>query len=158
MNNAEYLKMLRAKAKAEGKCSVCRARQAREGRMTCQECVDRARDFRSRTYGVKCDRCYGDLGERIGMAYCGACAEHYSEVESMRRHIRKSNGMCAECGKAALSTDSMCDRCADMLRDNAMMRARLAGAKPYKCSICEILGHNRSGHARMMERAKEWAP
>jgi hypothetical protein len=34
--NAAYLRQLRAKAKAEGKCSICRARNARPGLATCQ--------------------------------------------------------------------------------------------------------------------------
>lgn len=157
VTNAETIKRLRQLAKARGDCSVCRARPAREGKMTCQECVNRAIETKRRIYRVKCGRCFGELGERSGMVYCGPCADRIYVVESSRRRDRKQSGMCAVCGKEKLSTTAACVRCADKNRDKAILATRLRGAKPRTCRICGMVGHDRSGHDRMMERAKEWA-
>lgn len=157
VTNADRLKRLRQLAKARGDCGTCRARPARDGKMTCQECVNRSAATKKRLAGVRCGRCSGELGERSGMLFCGPCAEHLSVVEASRRRDRKQSGICAVCGKEKLSTTAACARCADKNRDRAILANRLRGAKPRTCRICGMVGHDRSGHDRMMDRAKEWA-
>lgn len=66
MSRAAYLRELRAKAKAEGKCSICRAGPAREAMLTCVECSEKgSKDKRRRnaerlSEGV-CTQCRGPM-------------------------------------------------------------------------------------------------
>lgn len=159
MTNAEYLKMLRARAKVEGKCSVCRARPARPYKMTCQECVDRAAQVQKRTKGKLCRRCYGSLhGSRHGMSFCNACSVVLGEAAQERRRNAVKAGMCAKCKKRPLSTDTLCSGCADNYRDRAAAKDRLNGSPPKPCGVCGVGGHNRTTHERYVERSKAWSP
>lgn len=62
MSRAAYLRELRAKAKQKGRCSICRARPAREGQLTCEVCSEKgSKDKRRRN------------AERLSMGECTQC-------------------------------------------------------------------------------------
>lgn len=78
MTNAEYLRMLRQRAIAEGRCSMCRARPVRTGRKLCQLCCKK-NDVKNRArYAAllasgRCPRC--GAAPVDGRKLCAACLE-----------------------------------------------------------------------------------
>lgn len=116
MTNAAYLKSLREAAAERGDCYVCRARPAKLGRRSCQDCLDRVHDAKVRLHAER---------RAAGLCHCGApaergilsCRKHRDVVNARSRTQRArkiARGLCM-CG-ALLDTGRVnCSRCADKI-------------------------------------------
>lgn len=83
LSNAEYLRELRAKAIAEGRCSVCRCREPRPGNRICDYCIRLARERQRTGRGLERRR-------------------RSDRAKSKRRIAsRKERGLCITCGRNA---------------------------------------------------------
>lgn len=156
MTNAEKLKESRVRARAEGRCSICRARAARPCRLTCQHCVDRAKANKHRTKleGRLCGNCFVDLGGRRGMTNCIKCQDKITKRRALLDQARRSAGVCLRCSARQLATPTMCLACAEYQRIRMLEFRRANGASPRRCSLCTQLGlpgidHDRRSHDRV---------
>jgi len=160
--NAELLRTLRAEARADGRCSTCRARVARPGRMTCQDCVDRSNACKRANKGRLCLRCCGELqGERQGMSYCTPCSDVLNEKSRARAKHKLAAGVCSYsgCHRPLAPGHTACLQCLDDRRDRVMALSRQRGRKPKRCPICgpdSPGGHDRRTHDRYVARAAAW--
>lgn len=156
MTNAEYLRALRAKAVAEGKCYSCRARPARVGARYCDECFQRRADHVKTVAYKKCVVCFADVRGR-GTQTCAECSAKQRRRNAERREELLREGSCTRCGAQVNPGNTMCVRCLDDARDRAIARYRAQGMKPSNpCSICGITGHNKRTHYRYVARAVAW--
>lgn len=92
MTNAEYLRGLREKAVAEGRCAMCRARPARKGRRTCQHCISSVKDKQHANLAAGLCRC-GRM-PAPGTKTCSRCAEIAARRDQRRRDRTHAAGLC----------------------------------------------------------------
>ncbi len=83
----EESRAYRAKAKAKGLCPRCQKRKPREGRTTCEVCVQCVIDVQSerRQKGL-CPRCGGERMEHTmltGQVYCIQCNDYLARHKAM---------------------------------------------------------------------------
>jgi hypothetical protein len=161
-NNAEYLRALRAKAVAEGRCYTCRLRPAKPGARYCVECIARTTEYRERIRYVKCRNCGAPVA---GSQFCEDCAAKKAERSRRAALEAFASGLCTRCKEhPAHPGHAHCVECLDAQKDNQLARTRLRGARPRDaCSICTSLGlsgigHNARTHDRWLARRKAWAP
>lgn len=106
--NAQTLRRLRAKAKAEGMCSICRARAAKLGRLTCEDCIKRACDAerKRRERGL----CSCGRYPMPGTVTCTLCSEKSSRRKRDTRDRKERDGLCRQsgCWRHAEQDRSMC--------------------------------------------------
>lgn len=160
--NAEYLRRLREIAKSNGMCSTCRARPAKEGRKTCQACLDGAEKRKNAALYVRCQRCWADV-RGTGKVYCARCSARKDEYQKARRERARQDGRCVCCQRATAEVDmAQCLACAEEARLRVLARNRLAGAKATaKCRVCkqlgiESVGHDHRSHDRWMAAREGW--
>ena len=106
MTNADYLRHLRAEAKANGKCATCRARPAKPGRSTCQVCVDKTESYK-RKHVVK-GLCGCGRSRYRGLAVCKRCRERSQAQANARRDRHILAGLCYRCDQPAAPDRSEC--------------------------------------------------
>jgi hypothetical protein len=143
-SNALYLRDLRAKAREQGLCSTCRAREARTGLQTCQSCVDRGKAHRKRVKGKLCRECCAKLPRsRLGKARCKRCAALQVAKRAAQSAIQNLRGECARpsCRRSLHPGSTMCLPHLEHLRERAEMARRAAGQKARPCHICGGSGH-----------------
>jgi hypothetical protein len=122
-NNADYLRMLRHKAKEQGLCSICRARAATEGKLSCEDCRDRVAAVKERL--TKKGRCRCGKKRRRGRADCIHCARAAARASALRIAIAKAVGLCMRCQREpAVAGLVHCEPCR---QDNAL-RQRVRNA------------------------------
>jgi hypothetical protein len=139
--NAEVLRTLRAKAKAEGKCSVCRARDARAGLLTCAECQgDSKRRQRAWKRQGKCITCGWPRAEG-NACYCLVHRRKTAERELRRSAERRAVGLCW-CGQPPDGGGTQCAKHRIYRRDAARAAAGYRGGLK-SCGACGRAGHNR---------------
>lgn len=163
MNNADYLRELRTKAAADGKCYVCRCRTPRPGIRTCDHCLGLGAALKAKIAGKRCQYCFEVLHRcRRGLALCYNCEERDTRYAARRSDVHVAFGICGRCRVRPLATSFHCSRCRDNIRDSKLAAARRDGRKPRPCPVCRALGidgtgHDRRTHDRWVERAKQWA-
>ncbi len=105
----------RAKARAEGKCTICCSQLARKNLLTCQDCSDRAA---ARAVGMRaaaknsknCQRCYVNRAMK-GVTMCEACMAYIAERTAERR-AELGPGVCVSCmHRKALKGQTRCGVC-----------------------------------------------
>lgn len=123
MTQAAYLRELRAKAKAEGRCSMCRARPAREGLNTCEACAEqgskrkKAENVARLSMGV-CTQCRGPVpvGRTWFCMDCKPLKQGSRQSQVMHQAaVRKASsgggvGKCDSCNGKAVSGMLYCAR------------------------------------------------
>lgn len=161
MSNAEYLRELRRRAVAEGKCYMCRCRPVRTGARYCDECIKRTAAYKDAIAYLLCLLCGADVAG-LGVQHCRECSDRISERVSTVRAQRVLDGQCSLCPNDASPGQTMCVACLERLRLGALARNRASGAKPTnRCSICVERGwpglsHNKRTHDRYMASAVQW--
>ncbi len=140
--NREYLRAARARAKEMGMCGVCRARPAKLGRVTCQDCLDRNKQKKAEwVERGKCVTC-GVVG--IDTTKCLTCQRR--RYEAMRKAALES-GKCARCRWPALRVGGLCASCTEKNRvtQEALRSVTRTYTRPpmvMHCRACGEAGHN----------------
>lgn len=167
MNNAEYLRHLRARAVADGKCYSCRCRPAKPRARYCAECIDRAKDFEHRLVKERrCTNCCSNLPRGDRRLVCPGCRAEFKAKAEQMRAAWIAAGLCSYCGKQnAAPGRRQCIECAERTRIRILTYARRKGrgVKVGSCSVCTSMGlvgtgHDRRTHDRYMAKAKTWRP
>jgi hypothetical protein len=155
IGNAAYLRQLRAEAKARGDCSTCRARPARIGKLTCQECVDRTRATEQRRHDAGlCEKC----GKPAKGWKCLPCGRAIRERYEARK---KADGKCVRsgCHWPAAPGHVHCHVCLERQRLAALARKRRdqGDVEVQRCTLCRDPGHNRTSCSVATNRLVEVA-
>lgn len=166
--NAEINRKLRAAAALRGDCISCKCRPAKEGRRTCQHCLDVGRDLRKRLEAkrVAAGKCRCGARPRRGMATCARCADRANARQQRQADYWIARGRCGRCGAGPLSSVTLCAGCSAAMVDAARGRraAKVAagmcsrdgcGAQLHSASMCfgHVLEMRRAGRARSAARA-----
>lgn len=124
---------------AEGICTNCRCRPAREGRKLCQACTDRLREseIRKTHAGIAqgmCTKC--GLNPRAeGSWWCDRCLRTRRNTSKRLSDERREKGLCPRCGKPPVTGKVHCADCqSDMARRKAMKAAN--ARKEGLCTHC----------------------
>jgi hypothetical protein len=110
MTNAEHLRAARARARREGKCIVCRKREAKPGCSSCVECIDAScRKADVRAEAGKCRSC--GRAPRPERKTCAACAARNARNLRKSRDARRAKGLCQRgaCATRARSGRVTCE-------------------------------------------------
>lgn len=138
VGNAVYLKHLRAKAIAEGKCGQCRKRPAKAGRKTCQECIDLSGIRRAAHYATSAARGMCSVCTQPALEGLRQCAKHHERQSTNHRRIAASRiaaGMCVHCD-SPLQTSTLCAKHARKMRQrvNEVAQRRIAAGLCRYCA------------------------
>lgn len=167
MTNAEYLRHLRARAAADGKCYSCRCRPAKLGARYCVECIAKSADFERRLVRERrCTNCCSNLPRGDRRRICPSCRSKFKENAQRMRQAWIAAGMCSYCGKRhAMPGRRQCIDCTERTRIRILTYERSKGrsVKVGSCSICSAMGlvgtgHDRRTHDRYFAKAKAWLP
>lgn len=164
MTNAEYIKALRLRAVAEGKCYQCRCRPQKPGARYCVECMERNRTRERANYYKRCINCRCNLQSTWRRLLCPGCSHERNERTREERQKLKASGICSHCGKQPAAPRRLqCLACLEDTRLRALVRNRMNGAKPKRgsCSTCTAQGlpglnHTKHTHDRYMAAAEKW--
>lgn len=156
VGNAEYLRQLRERARAEGKFAVCRARKAKTGRVTCQRCLARGRKFKeSMRAAGRCEAC-GEPAAGPGRTFC----EHHAELRRMHEARRRARcrklGLCVTC---TLPAEAGKRHCTEHLKANSARSSRVYRRRldAGLCGLCGVASPERAACPPCAERsAKRW--
>lgn len=111
--NAEMIRELRAKAKAEGKCGTCRLRPQKTDRKTCQDCIDRAGKTKKRL--VAEGRCPCGADCEPGRTRCRRCRDADNRRQRRAEERALTSGLCRHCKREPVKQRGMthCQACID---------------------------------------------
>jgi hypothetical protein len=145
VGNAVYIRHLRAKAVAEGKCSSCRARPAKEGRKSCQECIDNIAARKAAHYATSAGRGMCSACTQPALEGLRQCAKHHAKHSAdhrRRTEKRLAAGLCSHCD-SPLQTATLCAKHARKMRQrvNEVAQRRIAAGL---CRYCETPRDERS--------------
>lgn len=136
--NALNLRKLREKARREGRCTTCRARDAKPGILSCQQCIDEsaAKKILYRKDGL-CVTCCRPSPS--GTVRCSDCTK---TMGARSRAAKRASGKCARCKWPAHAPSRHCLVClADLKERQLALRGVYSGRVTY-CSGCGSPGHN----------------
>lgn len=112
LSNADYLRLLRAIAKAAGLCVQCRCRPQLKTRTCCAVCDSKGKEAKSRL--KREGRCKCGKRTRRGKGDCVACAQSNSARSIARRVAAKAIRQRSACFKRKAVTDRVaCKSCLD---------------------------------------------
>src|ERR1041384_2440291 len=98
MSNAEYLRELRKRAAVDGKCYVCRCRYAKDNCRSCQECIDRSREFERSIRYKRCITCCCNLPRGWAIQLGPGCRDSENSKSRAKTQARLAAGLCSTCG------------------------------------------------------------
>jgi hypothetical protein len=111
LSNAEYLRLLRVKAKEQGLCVQCRARPKLATRTCCEVCAEKGVAHAAKMKKQKRCKCGGK--RKRGRAQCARCIRDHAIRSARRRFECKQQGICWRCAQPVVPGHSACRPCLD---------------------------------------------
>lgn len=153
---ADSCKKWRGKLKDKGMCSRCGNHPSKPGKLLCEKCGERLRNWWRDTKQTerRCADCGVDISEMGGNAQrCPGCGKAHAN-KRFKEHLRQttadrvSKGLCVLCGKESRAGRKSCQACKDSKDD---MRKRKLENR-IAAGLCGVCGGAKESSKKTCEK------